>query len=1216
MMPEALLKLLADGGITVTAEELLDILWLARQMPTDATAPLARAAGRTDDSAHSGAVGGRFDGGDSRDPGRRHQSTPRPSTAASRPAENTASNPAASLSSRPRGPEGAGGALHAADGTGHQQTSPALPLRIPEGKVLTREELPLSRALRPLKRSRPDPRAWELDERATVTAVAETGLLDPVLRPARARWLDLVMLVDDGVSMLLWRRLVTEVRQLLERSGAFRAVRVYGLDTRSRRAPRVHTRPFLGEDHGAALTVNATDAAAGRTLLLVMSDGVGTAWQDGRMHTVLARLARHGPTAVMHTLPEPLRENSGINGRLWQVSTRRAGAANHTWQIRDPVLPPELAPFDGLPVPILEPSASVVEVWARLIGSVGASERLRLLAAPTPSLPAAPWPDPRDAGHDVLRFRAAATPEAYRLAAHVAAVAPVTVPVMRLIQDVLGDHVNTSHLAEVFLGGLMCRTDTGGDRTHPEYRVFDFLEETRRILLSTVPVSELLRTSRALGARLTELAGGAPDFAAWLEHEHGPGRVNAKGRPFTVADERLLRRLGLSAALGPASPPLPPPESRTAHVSGLGGRIRSPISSDRERAIVRATSLLTDRLEDSAPVVVLHGMPGVGKTELANQIAHRLAPIFWHARIQIDLGGEGFALSTEAAVIELLQAFGQSGDSLPPDSRARRQQLQDHLRAGPSLLVLDNVADAARIVHLLPAAPGSAAILTSRSALPSVWGADRVQVEPLPDTEALRLFEHIIGAERVGREPDAADSVVDLLSGLPLAINIAGASLISPSFRRRPLGAYAALLSDERQRIVQLEGQLDGEDIGVRSSFEISYRVLREDTRRMFRYLALLPGAEFVPELAAACADMETDDAERLLVELADRQLVEFATAGRFRLHDLLRLYAREHAERTEPETERNKAFRRALDWYATRLDSWMSRPGAHENPPAEAVAWFAEEHLNVQAAIRRAYESHEWELLLRLVDPLYGLLFHRSQWEEMEAVKAMAVEAARTRRNESAELGSLIHLAEARRILGRREETTELYERALEIARARSDEDKEAWILTHFGDLQYDLERPGEALRRYAEARTIYRQRGDKGAEIWLSAHMADAYRQLDQPEDAARVLTDALKESQRRGDPAEIAWCQWHLALAYDQMGRYAAAEETLAPATEFHRHRGDQAGLATMLTILGDIHLHAGRPALAREAYGEALELVRSLDLPRRVAELEAALERSSG
>jgi tetratricopeptide (TPR) repeat protein len=635
--------------------------------------------------------------------------------------------------------------------------------------------------------------------------------------------------------------------------------------------------------------------------------------------------------------------------------------------------------------------------------------------------------------------------------------------------------------------------------------------------------------------------------------------------------------------------------------------------TDRERVLAKAALLLTERLADSAPVVVLHGMAGVGKTQLATQIAHRLALTFRHARIQVDLGGGHFEVSTDAAMIQLLQAFGLKSDQLPADSPSRRAELQRQLERGPSLLVLDNVADVGRIVPLLPASPGSAALLTSRSALPSITGAERLAVEPLPTVDALRLFERIVGAERVAREPGAANRIVALLGGLPLAIRIAAGNVLA---RRKPLSEHATVLADERQRISQLEGELDGEDAGVRSTFEISYRTLREDTRHLFRHLGLLPGADFVPELAACCANVDAEDAERLLGELADRQLVEVVdiTGGRYRLHDLLRLYAGEHAERTESEAERQEAVRRSLGWYANRLDHWMSRPGSHELPPQDAIDWFTVEHVNVQAAVRQARDVQEWELLLRMAGSLYGLLFHRSHWEEMEAVKAMAVEAARRLHDESAELGSLIHLAEARRILGRRAETTALYERALEIARRAGDQDREGWILAHYGDLQCDLDRPQDGLRRYAEARALYRRRGDKGAEIWLAAHIADAYRHLDRPQDAARVLEDALTESRRRGDDAEIVWCQWHLALAYDQMGRHGDAEGVLAPAIEFHRDRGDLAGLATMLTILGDIHLHAGRPAAAREAYGEALELVRSIDAPRRVAELEAAVERT--
>ncbi|MBT1098344.1 tetratricopeptide repeat protein [Streptomyces sp. Tu102] len=372
-------------------------------------------------------------------------------------------------------------------------------------------------------------------------------MLDLVMRPIQARWLDLVLLVDDGVSMLLWRRLVTEVRQLLERTGAFRTVRVHGLDSRSSRAPLISVRPYQNDEGSSAPPLNATDSSLGSTLLLLMSDGVGTAWHDGRIHDVLARLAQLGPTAVMHTLPEPLREYSGIQSSHWRVTTRRAGAANGTWEIHDPVLPPELVPFDGLCVPVLEPSPISVETWARLVGTQGATAEIPLLTPARPALPSAAESRSRarDAGQEVLSFRAVATPEAYRLAAHLAAVAPLTVPVMRLVQTVLGDQVHTSHLAEVFLGGLMLRTDIGGAATHPEHRVFDFPEDTRRILLSTVPMSELRQTRYALGARLHELTGRAPDFSAWLAHKQGTGNVSGTGLPFALADEQFLRRLGL-----------------------------------------------------------------------------------------------------------------------------------------------------------------------------------------------------------------------------------------------------------------------------------------------------------------------------------------------------------------------------------------------------------------------------------------------------------------------------------------------------------------------------------------------------------------------------------------------------------------------------------------------------------------------------------------------
>ncbi|MGI5403825.1 SAV_2336 N-terminal domain-related protein [Streptomyces sp. CA-135486] len=535
-------RILADGGAELSHEELLDALWLAGRLPAGASSALTAA----------GAVAGP----PAPEQGALPRGDPRAGSGPPRPEAPQTAMPTASadaphpVAARPA--EGHGCDVHGAPAGRRRprHDRPAVPVRAPEEKVLGSVELRLGRALRPLKQLRPDRRQWELDEPATVAAMAETGLPDAVMRPGRARWLDLVLLVDDGVSMLLWQRLAAETRLLMERSGAFRDVRVYGLDSRGPSAPLLGRHPY--EQDSAPLPASAVTDPAGHTLLLAISDGVGAAWRDGRMHAALERAARVGPTAVLHTLPERLWEGSGIRAEEWEVTTRRRGAPHHTWQVADPALPPELAPYDGVPVPVLAPTPESLGTWARLVGSPGTSAVLPLLAARTPARPYAATRTP--GGDGLLRFRRAASPQAYRLAAHLAAVAPVSVPAMRLVQAALGPEVDTGHLAEVFLGGLMRRT--GGDDLLPQHRGFDFAEDTRRILLDTLPAGDLVRTTRAVTARLAELTDRAADFPAWLPHPSGTDRLPADGRPFGWMDERLLRRLGMQSAV--ARPPTTP----------------------------------------------------------------------------------------------------------------------------------------------------------------------------------------------------------------------------------------------------------------------------------------------------------------------------------------------------------------------------------------------------------------------------------------------------------------------------------------------------------------------------------------------------------------------------------------------------------------------------------------------------------------------------------
>ncbi|MDT0543005.1 SAV_2336 N-terminal domain-related protein [Streptomyces lonegramiae] len=566
------LAILSNSGAELSQEQLLDALWLATRLPAGAAGAAgagAAGAGAPLERARSAASSSDTSSGTSPDPA---AARPRPSV----PAASPTSQQPPSRQSRPAdGASGLYGAIEPPPAPGAPAPPAArraLPLRVPEAKAL-RAELPIGRALRPLKQHRPNPLKREVDEVATATALAETGLPDVVTRPARERWLDLALVVDDGMSMLLWRRLAVELRTLLQRAGAFRVVRVLGLHTRGDDAPVLRAKPYVPES--PALPVTAVSDPSGHTLVLVLSDGVGAAWRDGRMSAVLERWAGHGPTAVMHALPPRLWEGTGIRAQRWQVRTRRPGSPGTDWTVTDPVLPPELARFDGVPVPVLEPDAGPLADWARLIASASGTAVLPLLAPPRPRRPAAAPSSAAGPGDDLsrlLRFREAASPEAYRLAAHLAAVAPLPVPVMRLVQEAVEWRADTGHLAEVFLGGLMRPAEppasAGPGPFPPQQRPFTFTDTVRRALLGAVPLPELDETRGLVGRRLKELAGSSPDFPAWLAHPSGADHLPAQARPFGTVEQRLAARLGappVRATLVAASRwrPLRPEDPRT-----------------------------------------------------------------------------------------------------------------------------------------------------------------------------------------------------------------------------------------------------------------------------------------------------------------------------------------------------------------------------------------------------------------------------------------------------------------------------------------------------------------------------------------------------------------------------------------------------------------------------------------------------------------------------
>ncbi|MFB0631446.1 SAV_2336 N-terminal domain-related protein [Streptomyces sp. AB3(2024)] len=501
----------ADGAAprtTVGAEEIADILWLAARV--DAAVPPLR--------PQDGPAAGAGPEPDPPTPPRAPAPVPGPTGAAGAGAVRLypTTEPAAPADTAPP-PAGA------APGTGGRR---GVPLRLPRTASLD-DPLALMRSLRPVGRRSIGGPGEELDEQLTVERSIESMVPTPVLRPAESRWLDLALVVDTHHSMLLWSDLVAELRAVLTRSGVFRDVRTWQLGGTGPGGT-----PVLGRGRGGPPRnpLELVDPA-GRRLILVVSDTVADGWRQAPLRAVLRQWSTHNAVAVLNVLPERLWNRGAARPVPFAVRCDRPAAATRSWQ-RIPAA--RRARGGGPVVPVVGIASGSLARLVRVVSGDGRWRRLACLRLDSEPPPAAAPAAGLTALEAVERFRAAASPTAQQLAAHLAAV-PLTLPVMTLVRRSLPVGSEHGHLAEVALGGLFAPWDA----QHPaDETEFEFLPGVRDVLLGSqlrgdvAAVRELVRLR--VWEYLSRHRGTGPDFSATrvTDGTEGRRRVPDTALPF------------------------------------------------------------------------------------------------------------------------------------------------------------------------------------------------------------------------------------------------------------------------------------------------------------------------------------------------------------------------------------------------------------------------------------------------------------------------------------------------------------------------------------------------------------------------------------------------------------------------------------------------------------------------------------------------------------
>lgn len=477
-----------------------------------------------------------------------------------------------------------------------------------------------------------------------------------------------------------------------------------------------------------------------------------------------------------------------------------------------------------------------------------------------------------------------------------------------------------------------------------------------------------------------------------------------------------------------------------------------PAFTGREDELARVVHLLTS--SPAGTCVAVAGMPGVGKTALAVEAAHRCAEAFPDGRLFVDLEPEpGRPLTAAQALTRLLRRAGENGP-LPEAVEDLRDVLHTFLAGRRLLLVLDHAGSEAQLRPLLPTGEGCRALITIRRTPASLAAVRTVSLAPLPSEAARALLAAVSGRGPGGGADDARRpvpaaagptaaaallEVAGLCGNLPLALRSAAAQLAArPHWTPQTL---AARLRDARGRLDALRvGELD-----VRDVLLTGCAAATAEQQRSFRLLALLPDAPFELGPAAAVLGLGTDAAGRVVEGLVDARLLEAEDSGRYRFHPLLRLLAAELLARHEPEDSTRDAAGRLAEAYADAV--------ASAGPSATAGTG-----LGVLVGVLRTAHAHgAWQAALRLADTLSGGLESHAAWHSWRTAHTLGLDAARRARDRAGEarmLRSLGDLAWQQRELTRSEE---LYEAAVRAARGCADDHEHGRALVGLADVRLD---------------------------------------------------------------------------------------------------------------------------------------------------------------
>ena len=623
-------------------------------------------------------------------------------------------------------------------------------------------------------------------------------------------------------------------------------------------------------------------------------------------------------------------------------------------------------------------------------------------------------------------------------------------------------------------------------------------------------------------------------------------------------------------------------------------------------------------LSPECRLLTLTGPPGVGKSRLAAALADEVGDRFPDGVARVDLLGSTSAEAVAAFVgTRLGIGRGATGSAV--------SRLAGHLQDRTALLVLDSceaVADLGPLITVVLAGSRRVKVLATSQerirvpiereyavpplAMPRI-GASTDELDQLAAVPAMAM---LLASTRVVRpefalDPGNARALVTIcrqLEGLPLALEVAAARLgqFDP--------AELTVRLENRHRLLDAQLAPSGRHRSLRAAIAWSHDLLREDERRVFRRLAVFPGAWSLAAAAAVIDDPDIDVVEAV-ASLVAKNLVRRVTSSdgteAFDMLDSLRRYGQEKLERAGKESAR--AERHFRSYYAALAEA--SEAGMGTVDEALSVHWSDDDLTNLRAALSASVLAGDLTNALPLASAAGWYWYTRGGLSETAVVLDLvdqALTADLPHDAADALAGAVLIAGIIAWARDERAAAASLLQRACAMAAASGNVRRGAIAHAFLGHLARTSGDLAGARREHLTAQAAFVELGSERGRAWASHDLALVALAEDRLEEAAALLGDALTDFEDDRDAWSCAWGWSGLAEVALRREEWLVAGGLLVRALEVYVENGDQPRVAHCCGLLAEVARARGLASVAHDLARPGPPTSRTMLLARSVLE----------